>query len=201
VESSSWSGWLAAAGAKISSLARASAVVAFSVTYTGIRIEKEQQARIFEEFAQADGSTARVYGGTGLGLSTSRKLVLLLGGDAAVTSGIGKGSTFTVYVPAGHPPTMSTSAKTFGQWVSPLAHNVESAIIPTRTTEVVAQVAGTGTISVELRGSKLLIVDDDMRNIFAMRALLEGLLRTLYMQEPVSRPLKSCKNSMTSLLF
>jgi hypothetical protein len=66
---------------------------------------------------------------------------------------------------------------------------------------VVAQVAGTGTISVELRGSKLLIVDDDMRNIFAMRALLEGLLRTLYMQEPVSRPLKSCKNSMTSLLF
>jgi signal transduction histidine kinase len=63
----------------------------------------EQQAKLFEEFIQADTSTAQRYGGTGLGLAITRKLARMMGGDVAVTSEPGKGSVFTVRLPAGAP--------------------------------------------------------------------------------------------------
>ena len=63
----------------------------------------EQQAKLFEEFTQADSSTARRYGGTGLGLALSRKLAHMMGGDVTVTSEPGRGSVFTVRLPGGAP--------------------------------------------------------------------------------------------------
>jgi signal transduction histidine kinase/HAMP domain-containing protein/ActR/RegA family two-component response regulator len=130
-------------------LGRAADVIAFSIGDTGIGIGADLQQRIFEAFAQADGTTARQYGGTGLGLSISRELVRLLGGEIELRSTLGEGSTFTAYLPSAPSTNLRAAAP---QAPAPRSE---------RATDV------------DLTGKRVLVVDDDFGNIFAMTTLLE----------------------------
>jgi signal transduction histidine kinase len=71
-----------------------------AVADTGIGMTAEQQGKLFAEYVQADASTAKRFGGTGLGLAITRKLARMMGGDVTVASKPGKGSVFTVRLPA-----------------------------------------------------------------------------------------------------
>ena len=77
----------------------AEATVTFAIQDTGIGMTDEQLSRLFEAFSQANAETSRRYGGTGLGLALSREFCRMMGGDIAVTSEAGAGSTFTVTLP------------------------------------------------------------------------------------------------------
>ncbi len=147
------SGW----GAENTVLNAAPGVIAFSVTDTGIGIPHEKQKLIFEAFQQADGSTSREYGGTGLGLTISRELAALLGGEIRLQSEAGKGSTFTLFLPE---TTVAPVPPAHGLRESPRAASIEKLTKDPQVTE-------------NLRGLVALVVDDDIRNIFALTSLLE----------------------------
>ena len=83
--------------------------IRFDIEDTGIGIPKDRQEAIFEAFTQADGTTTRRFGGTGLGLTITRKLIELLGGKLSLHSEVGRGTVFTLRIPAHRIPVYSSS--------------------------------------------------------------------------------------------
>ena len=131
-------------------------IVGFAVTDTGIGIPKDKQRLIFEAFQQADGTTSRKYGGTGLGLTISREITRLLGGWMEVLSSPGQGSTFTLYLPQNY-----------------IGADVVNTAEPEPSTENNANVLPL-PVGADFKGRKILVIDDDSRNIFAIDSVLEA---------------------------
>jgi len=142
--------------------------ISFSVTDTGIGIPEEKLQLIFEAFQQADAGTARRYGGTGLGLSISRELARLLRGVIRVQSEPGRGSTFTLLLPArwsAQAPSLSTP--TIDVAPAPLpTRAVRRAVAAEPQTEPVSQIAAEGIDddreTLKPGDTVLLIIEDDI---------------------------------------
>jgi PAS domain S-box-containing protein len=134
-------------GTVILAVSRATGWIAFSVSDTGIGMTPEQQAKLFQSFTQADASTTRKYGGTGLGLVITQQFCQLMGGDIQVKSAAGTGTTFTMRLPERVQPPPET-----------IGHNGD------RKLNIAPSVVSTNTI---------LAIDDDP----SARDLLQRLLR------------------------
>ncbi|MEV0371130.1 HAMP domain-containing protein [Streptomyces sp. NPDC050636] len=183
------------------SLRNADDVIALAVKDTGIGIPPEKLDGIFEAFQQSDGTTNRKYGGTGLGLSISRDMAALLGGRIIAESEVGVGSTFTLYVPARYSGPSSATGVTPAEAGIPVpAGHVMPQLAPGPTTEqgdVFARKESPARTGARADGSdvtwpettrlkewlsgrpgrvlanrRLLIVDDDIRNVFALTHVL-----------------------------
>ncbi|MFK7958887.1 MAG: ATP-binding protein [Phycisphaerales bacterium] len=137
-------------------VSRSQAGIAFSVRDTGIGMLPEQVADLFQPFRQADASTARRFGGTGLGLSISQRLAHALGGQVAVDSEAGKGSTFTVTVGAGP--------------VDPAAPSIEGFDVVDRGAEwtdaagATGEAGGNPAAAADISGLRILLADDGPDN-------------------------------------
>jgi signal transduction histidine kinase/DNA-binding response OmpR family regulator len=107
-------------------------MVAFKVTDSGIGISPEQLQRLFQAFTQADASTSRKYGGTGLGLVISQRFCQMMGGDIDVDSELHRGSTFTVRLPR----TVGDRKSGGGATLVPIPSNRQATVAPEPHTRV-----------------------------------------------------------------
>jgi CheY-like chemotaxis protein len=157
--------------------------VEFSVTDTGIGVSEDNLETIFGAFQQGDGTTSRRYGGTGLGLAICRELAAQLGGRVTAASRPGRGSTFTLYLPVTYRGTDAAAPPVPGdkEDASALPSGAHSESPPEPRPEAQSDSLAAPDVRpvsaadnhAALRGKKVLIVDDDLRNAFAITSILE----------------------------
>ncbi|WP_127529843.1 response regulator [Paenibacillus kobensis] len=148
--------------------------IAFTISDTGIGIPQDKQSLIFQAFQQADGTTNRRYGGTGLGLSISLNMAHLLHGDIIVNSVVGKGSVFSFILPCEEWKEAGDSGS---------LHQEIAAADASATTLADPYDADAEFNGASWEGRKILIVDDDMRNIYATTIALESRNATVLFAE------------------
>jgi signal transduction histidine kinase/ligand-binding sensor domain-containing protein/CheY-like chemotaxis protein/HPt (histidine-containing phosphotransfer) domain-containing protein len=146
--------------------------VRVEVADTGIGIAPENQAKIFEEFAQEDASTTRRFGGTGLGLAISRQIVELMGGELSLASAPGTGSTFSfelaLPLSEGQPAAARASARLDGMRVLVADDNAAARILMVNALRALGaratQASSLDTALLELRGAayEAAILDDSL---------------------------------------
>ncbi len=128
--------------------------LSISVQDSGIGIPLSHQEHIFEAFRQADGSTSRRYGGTGLGLTISRQLARMLGGTIELKSTEGAGATFSLLLPLEYDQLLDEASSAPSFPVEKHLQNVE--------------------VDSTLKEHRILLVDDDVQNLLALTPLMEG---------------------------
>jgi CheY-like chemotaxis protein/signal transduction histidine kinase len=143
-------------GSLLSSKLEYEKMIAITVQDTGIGIPEDKQKVIFEAFQQADQGTTRAYGGTGLGLTISRELAQILGGEIRLKSEPGKGSTFTLYLPMGKPGKI-TALLDSGKEKEPDVKEQE----PEPAKETTSQLISDDRYSIEPNDSIILAIEDD----------------------------------------
>ena len=149
--------------------------VAIIVKDTGVGIPDDKKHAIFEAFQQADGTVSRKFGGTGLGLTISRSLARLLGGELQLKSKVGQGSSFTLYIPLVFQTDHSGGEVKAGdapkvQWKSTSSRQESSFM----EEEVKPESSSFISDSV-FNGKKILVVDDDVRNGYVLSKILEEM--------------------------
>ncbi len=144
--------------------------LSFAVRDSGIGMTPEQMAKLFQNFSQADAATTRKYGGTGLGLAISRKFCRLMGGDVTVASEPGKGSTFTIALPA---VIQTSGIGNRGSGIGGRESGVGSRESRIPTPDPRTPIFDSRTPIPDSRSGRILVVDDNENN----RELLHRRLR------------------------
>ena len=135
--------------------------VRIEVQDTGIGIPESKQAAIFEPFTQADDSVTRVYGGTGLGTTIARQLVMLMRGRIGLSSAVGRGSLFWFELPLAP--------------AEPQGVDLTAELGPAKTSAAIqAAMAGTGATVHKIRGARILVAEDNPTNQRVAQLILES---------------------------
>lgn len=150
--------------------------IQIEVVDTGIGMTPDQQARIFDEFVQADGTMTRRFGGTGLGMSIVRRLVGIMNGQVDITSESGRGTTFRVTIP--------------------LPEAAQQALVPRQDRQ-----AGTPPPVIDLTGYNILVADDNDVNLDVLGAMLEETGATLTVVQNGQQALDAFKQSTFDMIM